>query len=70
MITPYIEFEGASEDQINNVCKKLGLDSSSLTTLDVSSIYDLYGIDFNKIPLVCLEEDRKTKVYVAEKENI
>lgn len=60
-IPAYIEFEAESEDKIKAVCKKLDIDFNKLTTLDVQSIYLNYGIDLNKIPIVCLEESKKHK---------
>lgn len=59
MIPAYIEFEGKSEQAIKSVCKKLGLNFESLTTLDVSSIYEFYGYDLDKLKKITLEEDRK-----------
>ncbi len=60
MIPTYVEFEAESEDDIKNVCKKLGVDFLNLVTLDVSSIYAHYGIEIEKLPqVVTLEENRK-----------
>ena len=58
-IPTYVEFEGKSESAIVAVCKKLGLDYTKLTTIDVSSIYKYYGIDISKSPILTLEEERK-----------
>jgi len=68
MIPSYLEFEAESEEQIKQVCRKLGIDFSELVTLDVSSIYDKYGIKFNNIPIVYLEEERKNQSFEIEKE--
>ena len=59
-IPTYVEFEGKSEQAIADVCKKLGLDYTKLTTMDVSSIYEYYGYDISKSPILMLEEERKT----------
>ena len=58
-IPTYIEFEGESEKAIENVCDKLGIDFSKLTTMDVSAVYLHYGIDIEKIKELILEENRK-----------
>ena len=68
MIPSYLEFEAESEQQIIDVCKKLEIDYKELVTLDVSSIYEKYGINFNVIPEVKLEDDRKNQKYNYEKE--
>lgn len=60
-IPAYVEFEANSEDKIKSVCKKLDVDFSKLTTLDVQSIYLNYGIDLNKLPIISLEDDKKRK---------
>lgn len=56
MIPTYIEFEGKSEADILAVCKKLGLDSEKLTTLDVDSIYKFYGYDLKNYKHLVFEE--------------
>lgn len=58
-IPTYIEFEGESEKAIFDVCKKLGLDCQKLVTLDVSSIYNYYGLEINNIKILSLEDERK-----------
>lgn len=64
MIPTYIEFEAHSEEAMQNVCKKLDIDFNKLVTLDVSSIYNHYGLDImGKSDKLYLEEDRKTKKY-------
>lgn len=63
LIPTYIEFEGKSQEDIENVCKKLGLSPTQLTTLDVSSIYSHYGLDINSQPYIHLEPKRKEKQY-------
>ena len=68
MIPTYVEFEAENEQQIINVCEKLGVNYNELVTLDVSSIYKKYGIEFNNIPEVCLEENRKNQEFDLEKE--
>lgn len=58
-LAPYVEFEGENEEAIEKVCKKLGIDFKSLTSLDVQSIYFQNGYDINKYPVIELEEDKK-----------
>lgn len=61
-IPTYVEFESKSEEQIKNVCNKLGVKFEELVTLDVTSIYCHYGLDLKKLPpKIYLEEDRKIK---------
>lgn len=64
MIPTYVEFEAQQEDDIRAVCSKLGIDFGSLTTMDVTSIYNHYGFDFSSISnRVELEEERKHQLY-------
>ena len=59
-IPTFVEFEGKSENDIKNVCHKLGIDFDALTTRDVSSIYDYYGKSLSSLPqILLLEGDRK-----------
>lgn len=67
-IPPYVEFEANSEEDIRNVCKTLGVDYNSLTSLDVSSIYLKYGFNINDMPEVVLEENKKIKFMADEME--
>ena len=60
-IPTYVEFEADSEQQIIDVCKLLNVDYNKLTTLDVMSIYNHYGIDFDMLPSVLLLEDNRKK---------
>ena len=60
-IPTYVEFEAQSEQDIENVCKKLGIDFESLTTLDVCSIYNHYGLEIEDYPVLTLEPERKQK---------
>ena len=59
LIPTYVEFEGPSEQSILNVCKKLQIDTSKLTSLDVASIYKHYGYDLSDLHEITLEENRK-----------
>ena len=60
-IPTYVEFEAESEQQIIDVCKLLNVDYNKLITLDVMSIYNHYGIDFDMLPSVLLLEDNRKK---------
>jgi len=61
-IPTYIEFEGESAKAIEKVCEKLGFNFNDLVTLDVSSIYEHYGLGscMGKSDKLYLEEERKT----------
>ena len=57
LIPTYAELEGESEAEIVALVQALGIKSSQLTTLDVTSIYkDIYGIDMLKIKNLKLGE--------------
>ncbi len=58
-IPSYVEFEGNTEEDIKKVCKKLEIDFSKLTTMDVMSIYEHYGMSAKAIQSITLEDDRK-----------
>lgn len=46
MIPTYVEIEGKDEDSVKEMIERLKLDTTKITTLDVTSIYnDIYGID-------------------------
>ncbi len=63
-IPTYVEFEADSEEKIKIVCKKLDIDTSKLTSLDVSSIYLHYGLNINELPqTILLENERKNISY-------
>lgn len=50
LIPTYVEVEGSSESEVIETLKKLGIDESKVTTLDVESIYrEIYGIDILSI---------------------
>ncbi len=70
MIPTYVEFEAGSEEQIKAVCQKLNISYEDVTTLDVQSIYEQYGINVNQIPFLRLEENRKEKIEIAQQNNL
>lgn len=46
LIPTFIEIEAESEEQIKDICKKLGLDYSKACTLNVMAIHsEIYGVD-------------------------
>lgn len=55
----YVEFEAKSEQAIIDVCYKLGVNYSKLTTIDNETLYKLNGIDVKHTPFLVLEEYRK-----------
>lgn len=52
MIPPYVEIEGKNEEEIYNVLELLGYSKEDTTTLDVTSIYEKYGINVNDIEIL------------------
>ncbi len=57
----YVEFEAESEQEIINVCNKLGINYSKLTTIDNETLYKQNGIDVKHTPFLVLEDERKGK---------
>lgn len=50
MIPTYLEIEGNSEEEVNNMVKKLGLSNLKITVLNCDDIYrEFYNIDISKI---------------------
>ena len=50
MIPTYLEIEGNSEEEVNNMVKKLGLSNYKITALNCDDIYrEFYNIDISKI---------------------
>ena len=64
LIPTYVEFEAASIEKIQNLCKKLEIDFESLTTMSVPEVYDYYGHNVRtNAPVLYLEEERANKKY-------
>ena len=50
MIPTYLEIEGNSEEEVNNMLKKLGVSNLKITPLNCDDIYrEFYNIDISKI---------------------
>ena len=50
MIPTYMEIEGRSEEEVNNMIEKLKIDKNKITALNCDDIYrDLYNIDISTI---------------------
>ena len=58
-IPAYVEFEGKSVEDIQNLCDKLDIDFTRLVTTDVDNIYKHYGINLKDNPIIELEGERK-----------
>lgn len=56
-IPTYVEVEGKSEEDVYNILKRIGYSKEESTTLDVTSIYQRYGIDIDKIKVLKFEEE-------------
>ena len=44
-IPTYLEIEGKDKESVNKIIKKLNIDESKISTLDVQSLYEYYGYD-------------------------
>lgn len=55
----YVEFEAETEQSIKDVCNKLCISYSKLTTIDNESLYKQQGIDVKHTPFLVLEDERK-----------
>ena len=54
-IPTYLEIEGNDEESVNKIIKKLNIDESKISTLDVQSLYEYYG--YNGIHDLKFEEE-------------
>lgn len=53
LIPTYVEIEGKDEQSVNDIIKKLELEESKVTALDVQSVYEkVYDIDIGKIDVL------------------
>ena len=52
MIPTYVEIEGKSKEEVYNTIELLGYSKDDITTLDVTSIYEKYGINVNDIEIL------------------
>lgn len=48
-IPPYLEVEGESATEVENMVKLLGFDLSQTTSINTTDVYNKYGIDINLI---------------------
>jgi adenylate cyclase class 2 len=58
-IPPYLEIEGSSEDEVLALAEKLGIPLKKLTTMNTFEIYDKYGFNIRKIPVLTFESFKK-----------
>ena len=70
LIPTYAEFEAETEEQIKRVCQKLDIKHENLVTMDVSSVYDHYGIDLELLPKMMLEENRKSDWHLMKSSTV
>lgn len=59
LIPDYMEIEGKNEKEVMEVLELLGYGEENVTSKDVESIYQDYGIDLSIIKYLELESDRK-----------
>lgn len=58
-IPDYVEIEGKNEEEVMRIVELLGYTKEEVTTSDVQSIYEEYGIDLKEIENLELESERK-----------
>ena len=58
LIPDYLEIEGNSIEEVNNMIQILGIDEETITTKDCQNIYKDYGYDLDSIQELKLEEER------------
>ena len=59
LIPEYMEIEGESEEAVYQTLDKLGIPRERICTLDVTSVYEQYGIDVMKIADLKFEDGGK-----------
>ena len=56
MIPTYLEIEGKSKEQVEEIIEKLGVDKKKLSLDKVSEIYKKYGLDIHEYKDLKFEE--------------
>lgn len=65
MIPAYLEIEGNSEKEVLDMLKRLEIDFSEATTIDVDKVYkEKYGIDLDKIKI--LKFDKNEEAFISQ----
>lgn len=60
LIPPFVEIEASSKKEIENICKLLKIDIKNLVNIDITKIYEKYGIkNVEKIAKLTLENFKK-----------
>ena len=59
MIPEYVEIEGKNEEEVRDTLRKLNLENEKVTSLDVESIYEIYGMKDMKQKSLKFEEEKK-----------
>lgn len=60
LIPAFVEFEANSKEEIENTCKLLKIDIKNLVNIDITKIYEKYGIkNVEKIAKLTLENSKK-----------
>ena len=59
LIPEYMEIEGKDSYEVMKILNKLGIDKDRITTLDVASVYDQYGIDVLSVTHLKFEDGGK-----------
>ena len=68
LIPTYAEIEGKSEEEVKKIIAKLEIDSSKITTMDVTSIYmEIYGIDIASLINKSTDKNEKNSVSKDDK---
>lgn len=65
MIPAYLEIEGNSEKEVLDMLKKLKIEFSDVTAIDVDKIYkEKYGIDLDEIEI--LKFNKEEELFISQ----
>lgn len=66
-IPTYVEIEGKSINEVENVIEKLNLDKTKQTSIDVQAVFkDFYNIDIAAMPIVKFGEELDSKYLIKK----
>lgn len=63
LIPPYLEVEGETDEQINNIVRRLGLSDKEIVSCNTDEVYKKYGVDIYQYrELKFSEKDRRIEL--------